>query len=188
MALAAVAVMLTGCKEQKLSETIITKLPEKKAPLPTQTLGDYEQTTPVEWGGSKYNVVVKREADASLPLVDDGSGTKYYDNHVLVRVLRADGSEMFAKKFVKSDFVNYVDPLYRKNGALLGVVFDRAEEGFLYFAASVGSPDKMSDEYEPLVVKLNRSGSISIAKDTHIDLVGDGHAAAESSEEEDDGV
>ena len=47
-------------------------------------------------------------------------------------------------------------------GALLGIVYVKAEGDYLYFAASVGSPDVTSDEYVPLVLKISRMGSISI--------------------------
>ena len=53
----------------------------------------------------------------------------------------------------------------------------------LRFAASVGSPDRMSDEYEPLVVKISRMGAVSIAKDTKLDT-----ASEDELEDEDDGV
>ena len=41
------------------------------------------------------------------------------------------------------------------------------------FAASVGSPDRNSDEYVPLVLKVSRFGDIKISKDTQMDTVGD---------------
>lgn len=49
-------------------------------------------------------------------------------------------------------------------GALLGIVYVKAEGDYLYFAASVGSPDVTSDEYVPLVLKISRMGSISISR------------------------
>jgi hypothetical protein len=36
-------------------------------------------------------------------------------------------------------------------------------------AASVGSPEKASDEFVPLVVKISRMGNVSIYKDTQLD-------------------
>ena len=85
-----------------------------------------------------------------------------------MRVLRSDGSVFFERTFLKSDFTQYISDAYAK-GALLGVVFDCVEGESLRFAASVGSPDRMSDEYEPLVVKISRMGAVSIAKDTKLD-------------------
>lgn len=56
---------------------------------------------------------------------------------------------------------------------MLGIVFDRADGGSLIFAASVGSPDKMSDEYVPLVLTISRGGTVNIAKDTQLDTASD---------------
>lgn len=41
----------------------------------------------------------------------------------------------------------------------------------------------MSDEYEPLVVKISRMGAVSIAKDTKLDT-----ASEDELEDEDEGV
>ena len=76
-------------------------------------------------------------------------------------ILRKDGSEFFSRTFTKSDFDSCIDDSYKDKGALLGIVFDRAEGDYLYFAASVGSPDKTSDEYIPMVLKLSKTGSVS---------------------------
>ena len=65
---------------------------------------------------------------------------------------------------------------------MLGIVFDRADGASLIFAASVGSPDKMSDEYVPLVMTISRGGTVSIAKDTQLDTVSD---AADEADDED---
>ena len=144
MAMAVVGV--SACKEKKQSEDIITTKPVAEVKKPTQKVGDYDMTTPAEWVGSTYQVFVQRKADESLPLADDGQGNKYYDNRITVKVTRKDGSEFFNRTFSKDDFDAYVDPLYKKNSALLGIVFDKAEGDYLVFAASVGSPDRMSDD------------------------------------------
>jgi len=141
-------------------------------------------------------VFVQRKADESLPLADDGQGNKYYDNRITVKVTRKDGSEFFNRTFSKDDFDAYVDPLYKKNSALLGIVFDKAEGDYLVFAASVGSPDRMSDEYVPLVLKISRFGDVRISKDTQMDTgavedAGTGGSTEEATPEdieEEDGV
>ena len=165
---------VVACKEKKQSDVIITTKPVPEAKKPTQKVGDYETTTPVDWVGSTYQVLVERKADESLPLADDGQGNKYYDNRITVKIVRKDGSEFFNRTFVKEDFSAYVDALYKKNSALLGIVLDRAEADHLVFAASVGSPDKMSDEYVPLVMKVSRFGDVKISKDTQLDTMSEG--------------
>ena len=165
---------VVACKEKKQSDVIITTKPVPEAKKPTQKVGDYETTTPVDWVGSTYQVLVERKADESLPLADDGQGNKYYDNRITVKIVRKDGSEFFNRTFVKEDFSAYVDALYKKNSALLGIVLDRPEDDYLVFAASVGSPDKTSDEYVPLVMKISRFGDVKISKDTQLDTMSEG--------------
>lgn len=53
-----------------------------------------------------------------------------------------DGKDLLRRDFTKDDFRKYVGDEYAKNNVLLGVVFDRVDDDFIYFAASVGSPDK----------------------------------------------
>ena len=52
---------------------------------------------------------------------------------------------------------------------MLGIVFDHVDGDNIYFAASVGSPDKMSDNYVPLVLKISRVGGVTISTDTKLD-------------------
>ena len=162
--------VLVGCQEKKVTTTIITKKPVAiSQPAGIQRTGNYDQAIDVDWVGSTYQVVVSRSSDESLPPVTDESGVKYYDNSVTVKVVRQDGSEFFSRKFTKKDFAAYIDESYMSRSVLLGVVFYRAEANDLYFAASVGSPDKLSDDFVPLVVKLNRMGTLAISKDTKLD-------------------
>lgn len=189
--------MMVSCKEkQPTNDIIISKPVEKPKPKAIEKMGDYDQTIEVPWVGSTYRVVVERKADTSLPVVDDGAGNKYYDNTISVRIIRQDNSEFFNRTFSKQDFISYVDDIYKKNSALLGIVLDKAEGDYVRFAASVGSPDKNSDEYVPLVMKISRFGDVSISKDTQMDTVGDEQPAPKGTEPavdseddyEDDGV
>lgn len=180
------AFTVMSCKETKKDTNIITHKKVVTAPKKTQKVGDYSQSRDVEWLGSEYAVAVDRKADSSLPLVDDGAGNKYYDNRISVKVTRKDGTTFFSRTFTKSDFSQYVDEPYR-NGALLGIVLDKAEGDCLYFAASVGSPDTMSDEYVPLVMRIGRTGQVSISKDTQLDTGSDA-ASSELEKAEEEGV
>ena len=162
--------LLIACAEKKTSTVIITKKPvEQPKPKETQRTGDYEQALDVAWVGNTYKVVVSRNADESLPVVDDGNGVKYYDNKVTVKVVRQDGSEFFNHVYSKNEFSRWVENSYLENSVLLGVVFDRAEGDDLYFVASVGTPDVLSDEYVPMAIKLNCMGTVTITKETRLD-------------------
>ena len=180
---------IVSCSEKKQDKTIITQKPKPVKKKATQSMSDYEQSIPIEWVGSVYHVNVSRQADSSLPLADDGAGNKYYDNKIKLSIVRKDQSEFYSRTFTKADFVNYVDELYRKNSALLGIVFDKVEGNNLIFAVSIGSPDKMSDEYVPLVMRISNLGAVSILKDTLLDTGNtEGEESEADMEEEDDGV
>lgn len=159
-----------SCDEKPKNDIIITKMPPKteisKNPL---QVGNYSQSRQVEWVGSTYTVEVNRQADTALTIVKDDNGQRYYDNRITVKIIRKDGSEFFNRAFTKKDFDGYVDALYKKNSVLLGIVLDKADEDNIYMAASVGSPDKSSDEFVPLIVKISRMGVVSISKDTDLD-------------------
>ena len=173
---------LMSCKEKKNTGVIITKKPVIVAQRQIMKTGDYAQSRKVDWLGAVYTVETKRVADPSLPVIADGN-TKYYDNRITVRILRSDGSEFFNRTFTKTDFSSYVGKTYA-NGALVGIVLDRAEGDNLLFAASVGSPDKMSDEYIPLLMKVSRQGGITISKDTQLDTGSDDTSEVNLAEEE----
>lgn len=136
-----------------------------------QKVGDYEQTDPVSWLGKDYNVEIARKADAAMPLIaDDNTGEKYYDNKISVRISRTDGSELFKKEFTKSDFSNYIDAAFLKKSALLGIVFDHVDGDNLVFGASVGLPDRLSDEFIPLTLKISNNGKLSVNKDSNLEM------------------
>ena len=168
--LSAAVLMTTACKKKQESDIIITKkqTTQKVASGP-QKMSDYSWSKTVDWVGKQYTIQIQRKADESLPMAQDESGNKYYDNQISVKVMRADGSVFFNRSFKKDDFRNFTNNAFGKNGALLGIVFDKAEGDHLYFAASVGSPDTMSDEYIPLLVTISRYGDVGIKNDTQLD-------------------
>ena len=79
--------------------------------------------------------------------------------------------------------MNCLDENTKKNGVLLGIVLDRADGDNLIFAASVGSPDVLSDEFIPMVLTVGRMGDVSIKRDTTMDTSND-----QEQQEEDEGV
>ena len=177
--------MLTvaACGPKNKGTDIIAHKPVTPKPTQTKKMGDYRQQRNIDWLGTTYTIDVAFEADATLPQVQDGP-QKYYDNRIDLRILRKDGSVFFNKRFTKADFDEFLTKNYKENGALLGIVLDKAEGGSLVFAASVGSPDKSSDEYIPMILKVDRFGNVSISKDTQLDTMPD----TETETYEDDGV
>lgn len=182
IALGIIAGVCFSCKEEKKSTQIIVRKKVEEKVSAVQKMGDYQQSREVEWLEKTYTVSVDFKADPELPLVKDGK-QRYYDNRIRLRILRPDGSEFLNREFTKADFLPYLDNTYGKEGALLGIVLDRAEGDNLLFAASVGSPDKSSDEYLPLVMKISRMGNVTIHRDVQLDT-----SATVPEEREDEGV
>lgn len=119
------AACFSSCGEKKKSNVIIAPKPAAPKPKKTQELSSYEQSRDISWLGKTYRVVMKRESDHSLPLVESEDHTKYYDNKITIKVLREDGTEFFSRTFQKSDFTGYLDAETKKTGALLGIVLLR---------------------------------------------------------------
>lgn len=174
------ACLVLSCSEKKQSNVIIAPKPVKQAPKAPAKMDEFKHTDDVPWLDKTYKVEVHRFVADSLPKVKDEQGNPYFDNLIRVRVLRADGSEFFNRVFSKKSFNDYLDENTRKTGALLGIVFDHAEGDNLYLGASVGSPDRLSDEYIPLILTISRMGDVGIKRDTKID--------SDVPEEEEEGV
>ena len=172
LATAMCTILLTACKEKKNTDTIIAPKPVKAVQRGPMDMQETKQEWDADWADKQYKILIVRTPDSGLPLAQDEAGQKYHDNTISVRILRADGSEFFAKTFTKTDFNQYLDDNTKKNGALLGIVFDKLENDHLRFAASVGSPDVLSDQYMPMVLTISRMGAVSIVKDNTLDAGG----------------
>ena len=185
IALAIVVLAMASCSGEKKTNVII--VPKTEAPKPQMPvkMSEFTHQDDVQWIGKTYKVVVHRFVADSLPMVKDEQGTKYFDNLIRVKVIRPDGTEFFNRLFSKKAFNDYLDATTRESGVLLGIVFDRAEGDDLIFGASVGSADKLSDEYIPMVVRLNRMGNVSIARDTQLDSA---EPQTENTADEENGV
>lgn len=158
-----------ACSEKKQTNDIIVPKIVKKAQKKINAMSDYSQSKSVDWLGQTYTVVVHRFVDKTVQCEDE-SGNKYYANKISLRIHRADGSVFFDRTFTKQDFERYLNSDVAEKGALLGIVLENAEGDHLRFAASVGSPDQMSDEFVPLVLNVSRTGGISVSVDTSLDV------------------
>ena len=165
---AVAALALSACSEKKPNDNIIAKKPAAKAPSGPVKMQDSRFMEEVKWKGKSCYVNIVRRADTSLPIITDDAGGKYYDNviDVTIESHKDDGME---KTFNKKDFASYVNAKYLEKSALLGIVFDRVDGDNIVFAASVGQPDALSDDYVPLLVTVSHSGSMTITKDTRLD-------------------
>lgn len=168
VALAATTLVTTACHEKKQPYNIIVKKEQAAQPTKPQAIGNYVQDYQADWAGADYTIKVDLKADTSLPQVSDGT-SKYYDNSVTLTINRADGTQFLQRKFTKDFFAPYVDANYLAKSALVGFVYNKAEANHLVFAVSVGSPDTTSDDVVPFSVKISRTGSISVSRDSSID-------------------
>ena len=171
-------ILVAGCEKKKETNVIITSRPVKTVKKDTVKMEEIDNNMQVKWRGSTYNVQIKRNADTSLAITEDEEGKKYYDNKIALSILRSDGTCFIEKSFTKSDFESLVSDDTFSKKALVGLVFNKEENGCLKFAASVGSPDKFSDDFIPFEVTVSSEGGVSI-KLSDLDLV-------EDSNEEDD--
>lgn len=175
-----------SCGQKKETNVIIAPKPTESRPAAPTKMSDYTQRDTVTWLGRVYTVVVKRSACDSLPMVKDEQGRQYYDNTIRVQITRPDGSEFFNRTFRKTDFAACLDTHTNEDGALLGIVLDRADGDNLLLGASVGSPDVLSDEYIPIVITLSGHGDISYKRDTKLEV--ENQNPQENTADEDDGV
>lgn len=185
--LAGAALLASSCREEKKPRDIITKRVVKtNKPTGTQKMSEYTWNKVIDWCGGSYTVSIHRFADTSLPMAKDESGNNYYDNRISLKITRSDGSVFLDHTFTKDDFREFTDNLYGKDGALLGLALDRTGNNAVYFGASIGSPDTMSDEYIPLTVSVYKTGDIKITKDTQLDTNNSGKPrdGIEAAEEE----
>ena len=160
-----------SCKEKQQPQDIIAPKIEVAKPSAPIRMQPYSDTRNVAWLGKEYKVEVQRMASDSLPMVKDETEQKFVDNRITLRVLRADGSVAISKTFTKASFNDYIDANYRQTGILEGLVFDKVDNQYLEFAASVSLPQ--TDEYIPLEVKIDNFGHVTIKRDSEMDTNGD---------------
>ncbi len=162
-----IAVLAISCGKKKESQNIIVPTVEKEEPKAPIRMQPYDQKMDVEWLDKGYQVIINRQADDSLRMVQDETGQKFVDNRIALRIIRADGSVFFKKVFTKTDFDAQLDDDYRQTGILEGLVFDKVDGKNLVFAGSVSHPQ--TDEYIPLVVTVSNFGAVSIKRDDQMD-------------------
>lgn len=161
---------VAACSSKKKSNDIITTKYVKPQPQGPISLENTSVTKEFKWADRNYSCLVERTADDSLPMVKDEIGQQFVDNRIKVTITRADGSTFFQRVFTKKDFDSQLDDDYRETGILEGLVFVGAEPNEVRFAGSVSHPQ--TDEYIPLVLSINRTGGVSIARDTQMDTSG----------------
>lgn len=159
------ALVLSSCKKEKESRTIITTIEEPQISKTPKTIGDTVINKSMEWGSSVYSYRIERKANKDVTVKDE-DGQKYYDNTVTLSVSGPDG-EIFNKTFDKSNFSSYINSDYIKpnRSVLIGIAFNRVEKGGnAIFVATIGSPDTQLDEFMTVQINIDKSGAMTMAR------------------------
>lgn len=120
----------------------------------------------VEWKGQHYQVMINRTADDSLPKVKDEGGDQFVDNTITLSIKRENGASFFDKTFTKQSFASVLEEKFLSHAILEGMVFDRANESGLVFAASVSYPQ--SDLFVPIVITIASNGTMTLRKEVSL--------------------
>ncbi len=112
--------------------------------------------------GAEYHYEVHRNSCDSLKMVSDEQGTQFVDNVIELKILRNGNQKVFYKRFTKHYFAGQVGADFMKNGILEGLVFDKVQDGRLFFAASVCYPQ--TDLFIPLSVQISPKGAIAVER------------------------
>ena len=163
------AAALSGCGEQKKDnkeeEKRIFQIEsvDEKSGLQRMQVSRVNQE--ISCKGKKYQLSVERTPADDLPKVKSDMGL-FADNRISVKITCADGSVLFSKTFLKSDFASYLPESYLKRSVLVGIVFDDVttiEKNEITLAGSVSYP--MTDLYIPFKLVIDSNGKMSIRKD-----------------------
>lgn len=168
---AALALAACGGKTGQNAETQDTAaVQQETGPHADNELNrEYEATL----GGHRFEINIKRTADATLPAVSDELGGTFYDNRVEITATR-DGEELFTKQFTKSDFADFVPAADSKGCVLLGMAFDQenSSAATLRFGAQIGQPG--IEEGPAFIVEIpTGGGACSIVRDMRQDTMGE---------------
>ncbi len=159
------ALVLSSCKKEKESRTIITTIEEPQISKTPKTIGDTVINNSMQWGDVVYSYRIERQSIKDVTVKDE-DGQKYYDNTVSLRVDGPNG-EIFNKTFKKDSFSSYINSDYIKpnRSVLIGIAFNRVEKGGnAIFVATVGSPDSQSDEFMSIKINIDKSGAMTMSK------------------------
>lgn len=160
------AATLVACRREAPSTQIIIRKPVREVvdPRPHPT-GDTRKSSQISWQGTPCLVEVSLEADTTASTVAEGTRT-YYDNRARLVVRTTGGREMVSRSFSRSDFAPYLDAGFMRRSVLSALTYiDQTADHRLRFAASVGSPDRNSDEYVSLILLVSPSGAVQIERD-----------------------
>ncbi len=180
--LIAAVMTVASCTGKTSTATPVTTISEFEADDEhgdgIQRMHEYNFSNEIVVDGKTYTYSIHREASDSLPLVTDDEGTRYTDNIYTLTLSNSSG-EVARYRLTKRNFLSYLSPEFQSKGILDGMMCDTTLTGF-QFAVSVSLPQ--SDMVEPLILKVDPKGGMSISRDER------SHGAPEDKIQQDDGV
>lgn len=123
----------------------------------------YKGTATVD--GKRLSYEYRMEAVDSLPIIVNSDGTRYYDNVVYLTVLGDNSATLLKRKFLKTDFAQYVSAENMRRSGLVGFSINPETDSTsqaLRFIATVGDPDETSGVNFPMDIRVTPTGSISM--------------------------
>lgn len=156
--------LLAACSSQKRNEKEMLQVQmedsvKNGAPVRMQ-VSDVKTT--FSYRGKEYTSSVVRRPDETLPIVSNGQGENFVDNHITLRLMCGD-KIVVDKVFTKQSFVSLVDAKFMQYAVLEGLVYDQTTPQGILYAASVGYPQ--SDLYVPIRLTIAADGRISMSKE-----------------------
>lgn len=157
---------VTACQKQRPSSQQAASVSEYATDAAAgdgvQRMYDYHFQDTLSLRGHQYIYSIDRHAVDSLPRVKDVDGLVYADNAYHLSI-RCDGQTLLNRHFTKGSFASYLSEDMLRNGILDGMVYDASVDAEMAFAISVSFPQ--TDMLEPLLLRVDRNGGISIERD-----------------------
>lgn len=161
--------LLASCgnkpKEDNSSEILYSM--ESKSFDGLQRMQSSHAEQDVAWKGKNYHFVINRVANDSLPKIKDEAGDVFVDNTITLSIKRNRSERFFDKVFTKQSFASVLDERFLSHAMLEGMVFDKATDGGLIFAASVSYPQ--SDLFVPVIITIAPNGNMSMRKEVSLE-------------------
>lgn len=168
--IAIITVVVCGCSKNKTDNKLQNEFRALNADM-TNEKGPFEMQASKSNGSvviknKTYNYSISRTPDSSLAKVSNERNEQFIDNKITLHIT-CNGSNVFNKAFVKSDFSNYVEASFLKKSILEGLVYNKVAGNNILFAASVCYPQ--TDLYIPLTISISTDGKMSISRNDNLE-------------------
>jgi len=155
-----------GNKQKEDNSNKILYSMEEKSSDGLQRMQSSRVEQDIVWNGKNYQIVISRVADDSLPKIKDEAGDLFVDNTITLSIKRNNGEHFFDKTFTKQSFASLLDEKFVSRAMLEGMVFDKAIDQGLIFAASVSYPQ--TDLFVPVIITISSDGTMALRREVSL--------------------